>query len=161
MSRPMFRSCSNSGRLATAWARRCRKAPLAVPSAFCRPGSARARAAFSLKAGEVMATTGELLSPPYVASRGPLVRGRWLLLRLDQPLCLLGRGISGIGHLAQLLPGCRHFLLALVLQRDEPVMGAVGRPDQLVEFHVDRLGVAVLGVLDQEDHQEGDDGRAG
>src|SRR3954451_1915530 len=62
MSRPMFRSCSNSGRLATAWARRCRKAPLAVPSAFCRPGSARARAAFSLKAGEVMATTGGLLS---------------------------------------------------------------------------------------------------
>ena len=30
-----------------------------------------------------------------------------------------------------------------------------------VEFHLDRGAVAVLRVLDQENHQEGDDGRAG
>jgi len=33
--------------------------------------------------------------------------------------------------------------------------------EQLVQFEVDRLGVAVLRVLDQEGHQEGDDRRAG
>ena len=33
--------------------------------------------------------------------------------------------------------------------------------DQLVELELDRLGVAVLRVLDQEHHQERDDRRAG
>ena len=33
--------------------------------------------------------------------------------------------------------------------------------DQLIELEMDRLGVAVLRVLDQEDHQERDDRRAG
>jgi hypothetical protein len=33
--------------------------------------------------------------------------------------------------------------------------------DEFVELYMHRLGVAVLGVLDEEDHQKGDDGRAG
>src|SRR3954470_3108723 len=68
MSQPMSRSASNSGRAATAAARRCRKAPLAVPSAFCSPGLARAREAFCLKAGEVICTAA-LLAPGNVAKR--------------------------------------------------------------------------------------------
>jgi hypothetical protein len=35
------------------------------------------------------------------------------------------------------------------------------RADQFVEFGLDRDTVAVLGVLDEEHHQEGDDRRAG
>ena len=53
MSRPISRNRSNSGNAATAAARRCKNAPLAVPSAFCSDGSASARAAFCLKDGEV------------------------------------------------------------------------------------------------------------
>jgi hypothetical protein len=34
-------------------------------------------------------------------------------------------------------------------------------PQQLVELELHGRGAAVLGVLDQEDHQAGDDGRAG
>ena len=38
-------------------------------------------------------------------------------------------------------------------------MRTLGRPNQFVQLHLDRLGVAVLCVLDDEDHQEGDDRR--
>ena len=38
---------------------------------------------------------------------------------------------------------------------------ALHGPDQLVQLELHRRGVAVLGVLDQEDHQEGDDRGAG
>src|SRR4051812_39778982 len=37
---------------------------------------------------------------------------------------------------------------------------ALHAPEELVELEVDRLGVAVLGVLNQKDHEEGDDRRA-
>ena len=77
-------------------------------------------------------------------------RGRWLPLRVDQPLGLLGGFRADLGHPAQLLARLGQILLGLVLQRDEPVVGAMGRPDELVEFHVDGLGVAVLGVLDRK-----------
>lgn len=40
-------------------------------------------------------------------------------------------------------------------------MSTLGCPDQFVQFDLDRLSVLVLGVLDQEDHQEGHDGRGG
>jgi hypothetical protein len=53
MSRPISRRRSNSGRAATAAWRRARKAPRLPDSAFCNEASASARAAFSLKAGEV------------------------------------------------------------------------------------------------------------
>ena len=52
-------------------------------------------------------------------------------------------------------------VLALVLQLHRRVARALGSVDQLVELQVQRLGVAVLRVLDQKHHQEGDDRRAG
>ena len=47
-----------------------------------------------------------------------------------------------------------------VLDADELVLGLRGA-DQLVELGLKGGVVAVLGVLDQEHHQEGDDRRAG
>ena len=43
---------------------------------------------------------------------------------------------------------------------DEMVMGFT-RPDQFVQLGLDCSSVAVLRVLDEEHHQESDDGRAG
>ncbi len=40
-------------------------------------------------------------------------------------------------------------------------MGAGVGAEQLIELDLERLGVAVLGVLDEEHHQEGDDGGGG
>src|SRR4051794_10078231 len=51
--------------------------------------------------------------------------------------------------------------LGAMLDADEGVAGAFRGADHLVELGLDRRSVAVLRVLDQEDHQEGDDGRAG
>ena len=48
-----------------------------------------------------------------------------------------------------------------LLEIEQRVPRALGHADQLVELDLQRVGVAVLGVLDQEHHQEGDDGRAG
>src|SRR3954463_15860425 len=53
MSRAVSRSCSNSGRLAAAAARRAMKLGPLRASAFCRPGLDSALLAFSLKAEEV------------------------------------------------------------------------------------------------------------
>ena len=47
-----------------------------------------------------------------------------------------------------------------VLDADEGVLGGAGA-DQFVELGLDRRAVPVLRVLDQENHQEGDDGGAG
>src|SRR5438132_1248954 len=47
-----------------------------------------------------------------------------------------------------------------VLDAYEMVMGTA-HPDQFVELRLNRRAIAVLGVLDEEHHQEGDDGRAG
>ena len=40
-------------------------------------------------------------------------------------------------------------------------MRAVRRANQLVEFELHRMALTILGVLNQEDHQKGDDRRAG
>src|SRR5205814_1221151 len=48
-------------------------------------------------------------------------------------------------------------LVRQLLQADEARAGAVYAADQLIELQVQRLCVAVLGVLDQEDHEERDD----
>src|SRR5580693_8828360 len=50
-------------------------------------------------------------------------------------------------------------LLAQRFQLDEPVARAAIGANELVELEVKRLGVAVLRVLDEKDHQERDDGR--
>ena len=40
-------------------------------------------------------------------------------------------------------------------------MGAPGAAQQFVDLDVQRIGIAVLGVLDEEDHEEGNDGGRG
>ena len=40
-------------------------------------------------------------------------------------------------------------------------MRAFGCADEFIEFHLDGLGVPILRILNQEDHQKRDDHRAG
>src|ERR1051325_350545 len=54
-------------------------------------------------------------------------------------------------------PVARELLILEVLEVEQRVVRALGRADQLVELDLDRLGVAVLRVLDEEHHEEGDD----
>ena len=51
-------------------------------------------------------------------------------------------------------------LLRLILGVDEPIARVGDRSDELVELEVRRFRVAVLGVLDQENHEERHGGRA-
>src|SRR3954469_615186 len=52
-------------------------------------------------------------------------------------------------------------LLLELFEVEQHVVAALREADQLVELHLDRFRVAVLRVLDEEHHQERDDGRAG
>src|ERR1044072_7982587 len=54
-------------------------------------------------------------------------------------------------------PVARELLILEVLEIEQRVVRALGRADQLVELDLHRLGVAVLRVLDEEHHEEGDD----
>src|SRR4029077_242124 len=57
-----------------------------------------------------------------------------------------------------------HFLqvfIGAVLEIDEPVARGVRGADQLVEFEMNGLGIAVLRVLDKEHDEEGRNRRAG
>ena len=53
------------------------------------------------------------------------------------------------------------FLIGEFFQIDQVIARAAERANQFIEFQMNRFGVAVLRVLDQEDHQESDDGGAG
>jgi hypothetical protein len=50
-------------------------------------------------------------------------------------------------------------LVGQMLDADELLARRVDRAEHLVELGLHRGGVAILAVLDQEDHQEGDDRR--
>jgi hypothetical protein len=65
---------------------------------------------------------------------------------------LLGRFLAPFAELGDLLFG-------QVLDADEGVFAVPGA-DQFVELGLDGGAVTVLRVLDEEDHQEGDDGRS-
>src|SRR5687767_6529242 len=52
-------------------------------------------------------------------------------------------------------------LVSRLLEIHQVVVRARERADQLVELELDRVALAVLGVLDQEHHQERHDRRAG
>src|SRR5947207_9005332 len=52
-------------------------------------------------------------------------------------------------------------LVRKILQIDKFVPRAFQRPNDFVQFQMHRLRVAVLGVMNEEDHQERDDGRTG
>jgi hypothetical protein len=75
-------------------------------------------------------------------------------LRLD--LSYLNPRIGGAATLASY--GVRS---AADFQIHQRIMRPLRRPDQFVQLQLDRRRIAVLGVLDQEDHQEGHDRRPG
>ena len=60
--------------------------------------------------------------------------------------------------LVLLLQRCQ-LLDCLVLSPDERIVGRLHGMDELIELEVHGQGIAALGVLDQKDHEEGDDGR--
>jgi hypothetical protein len=62
--------------------------------------------------------------------------------------CLLAQGAEALD-----------LFLCQVLDADEMV-AALAHPDQLVQLGLDSRAVTVLGVLDEEHHHEGHDGRA-
>lgn len=70
------------------------------------------------------------------------------------PAALPSNKLELLGKLVQ-------FLVGEVLDVDHAVAGVVNGMDQLVELQVDGARVAILRVLDEEDHEEGHDGRAG
>jgi len=47
-----------------------------------------------------------------------------------------------------------HFFLRQLFELQQPVARAIVGSDELVELELERLGIAVLGVLDQEHHEE-------
>ena len=64
-------------------------------------------------------------------------------------------------ELAEVVAQDLHLVLGQVFGADEPVARPTDRRDQFVELQVDRQRVLVLRSLDQEHHQERDDGGAG
>ena len=53
-----------------------------------------------------------------------------------------------------------HSFIIQIFGVDQPIAGSLHRRDQLVQLQMNGAGVAVLGLLDQENHQERDDRRS-
>jgi len=65
------------------------------------------------------------------------------------------------GQTPVVLVEIRQLFFRPVLQVDEPVTSALQRGNEFVQLQLNRLGFFVLGPLNEEDHQERDDGRTG
>ncbi len=77
---------------------------------------------------------------------------------------ILFSSYGGPGFFSEALVICSdqvQVILFQLLKVKLRVVGSFYRTDQLGQFDLDRLGITVLSVLDQEHHQEGDDGDAG
>ena len=86
-----------------------------------------------------------------------------LLLRsgvLEFPDLFL-RGFRILSNLRKFLFEFFHLVIGEIFQIDQFVSRGFEGANQFVELKVDGLCVAVLGVLNQEDHQEGNDGGSG
>src|SRR5271157_1338969 len=62
-----------------------------------------------------------------------------------------------------LFVGCLHriqFEIGQSLDIDHLISSLVHGPDQLIQLQIDRAGIAVLSVLDEEDHEKGYEGRS-
>jgi hypothetical protein len=53
------------------------------------------------------------------------------------------------------------FIIGEIFEVDEAVASAADGPEELVQFQVEGLGIAVLSVLNEEDHEERDDSGGG
>src|SRR5688500_12375347 len=58
-------------------------------------------------------------------------------------------------------PNPVELLLLQIFQIEQGVVRAFGDANEFVQLDLERLGVAILGVLDQEDHEKRDDRGAG
>ena len=76
-------------------------------------------------------------------------------------LAALAAVVAFFADLLVLVGEFLQFIVGEMLDVDHLVVCLVDGLDDLVELQVDGAGVAVLRVLDQEDHEEGDDGGAG
>ena len=72
----------------------------------------------------------------------------------DGFLLVLGLALRAVAEALELFLDLLELFVGAVLQVHQRVAGPVLGADQLIELEVDRLGVAVLRVLDQEHHQE-------
>ena len=73
-------------------------------------------------------------------------------------------GDNGIGEALSYLSQeilAKAGIVGLVLGANELIVGGLDGADQFIELEVHGQGIAILGVLDEEDHEEGDDGGAG
>jgi len=104
--------------------------------------------------------TGRILKVPGVLRATPIVDGKLMATRNGANEGAVVRGIrrEDLAKITELNGKLRAGALPY-FQGDEAVMGALGGPDQLVQLQLDGLCVAVLGILDEEDHQKRDDGR--
>lgn len=73
-------------------------------------------------------------------------------------VCRLG---MFLGDASELLFEQLQLLFGKIFEHHEIVASAFHGANQFIEFEVDRFGVAVLHVLDEEHHEKGDDGGAG
>src|SRR5690606_34572245 len=95
---------------------------------------------------------------------GQLLARRRRLFDLRRAAFLLGAVVAfarGPGQRDVTLAEFVQFGFLQFLQVQQRVVGAAGGTDQFVQLDLQRARVAVLAVLDQEHHQEGDDGGAG
>ena len=76
-------------------------------------------------------------------------------------LDLFFRALRLFSELFEFLFELVQFVIGKFFQVDQFVSGGTQGPNQFIELEMDGLRVAILGVLDQENHQEGDDGRPG
>src|SRR2546425_5550903 len=87
-------------------------------------------------------------------SRGRVVLG---VRRFERGGCRVESRCRPRPYVLKLTGEVPELLFGPVLELHEPGAGAFDGTKQLVELEIDRFAVTVLGVLDDEHHQEGDD----
>src|SRR5262245_14782182 len=85
------------------------------------------------------------------------MRWRQLGVRVRWRAAMSPHVLRRLANMAELLLEPVELLVGEILAIDQPVSRAADRVDELVELEVQRLGVAVLAVLDQEHDQKRDD----
>jgi hypothetical protein len=66
-----------------------------------------------------------------------------------------------LGNFRELFFERGELFFAEIFEHDQFVAGSFDGADEFVEFEMDRFGIAILHVLDEENHQEGDNRGAG
>src|SRR5438128_943282 len=102
---------------------------------------------------DICRRTGQALNFAEVAT----AEGRRPLI----PLLLLFCCVSALAQDLKLFGKGFQLVLWQFFQVDQTIPRGFDRPDQFVELEMHRLCVAILGTLDEEDHDEGNDSRAG